>query len=93
MKIVFSHLGFNGADAFIVKNGMQMQYGYIDNRRSCSPDNYEFTSCGIMGCYIREGYLTEAEIPTAEQTITEYRRQLAAQNGAPSINKQILYAG
>lgn len=93
MKIVFDALGFSTASSFIVKDGRQMHYGYIDNNRSISGNEYEFFSGGIMGVYVREGNITADEIPTAEQTIAEYRRQLAAQNGAPSINKEIQYAG
>ena len=93
MKIVFDALGFSTASAFILKDGRQMHYGYISNRQSRADEEYEFFPGGIMGVYVREGYITEAEIPTEAQTIAEYRRQLAEQNGAPSINKEIRYAG
>lgn len=93
MKIVFSALGFSTASAFISKDGRQLQFGSIRERYSRNGDEYEFWAYDYIYNYVKEGYITKEEIPTGEQAIAEYIKQLAAQNGAPSINKEIQYAG
>ena len=93
MKIVFDALGFSTASAFILKDGRQLRFGSIRDRYSRNGDEYEFWSHDFIYNYVKEGYITKEEIPTGEQAIAEYIKQLDAQNGAPSINKEIQYAG
>jgi len=93
MKIIFDALGFSSASAFILKDGRQMQYAWLRITNYRDGTEYDYADYDFIQHYVKEGHITSNEIPTKEQTIAEYEKQLAANKGNPNINKKIQYAG
>lgn len=93
MKILFSHLGFSSADVFIEINRRQLIFGTIILKRSKNGDDFEFwPNDYFTEHYVnRWGFIKIENIPTAEQIITEYKRQFDEKG--VHINNEILYAG
>lgn len=81
MKIIFDCLGFSSAIVFNETNCRQYCIGYLFNR---------------IGTLIFEpsapiGYPITESIPTEQEVITEYNRQLA--DKGITVNHEIAYAG
>ena len=91
MKIIYSHLGFNSTDVFLVKKGRQLMCGtiFID----MFSGEYKFEPYGFFTAeYVkRHKYVDESEIPTSDVIIEEYKKQ-CAEKGV-NINDEIKYAG
>ena len=83
-QIVFSHLLFNSATAFILVDGRQYSYGSIVKK---FPNEFEFWEEDFW-----KERKPEIQWPTAEESIDEYKKQ-CAKAGRAVINPQIIYAG
>jgi len=93
LPIIFGHLGFSSTDVFVVKDGRQLCVGTIFLDRRFEGDSYTFEPYAFcLEHYVtRQHYLTVEELPSAEQAIAEYKKQLAEKG--VSINGDIVYAG
>ncbi len=83
-------MGFNSADAFVIVDGRQLMVGTIvkDHYDKFMFEPYDF----CMEHYVkRRGYLTAKQVPTGEQIIADYEKQLAERGIL--VNNEIKYAG
>ena len=90
MDITFSYYGFHSTDCFIVVDGRQLMFGTIFEKFT---EEYEFVPYDFcVEQYVnRDHYLKLEDIPSAEQAIEEYKRQLKEKGVA--INNEIVYSG
>lgn len=84
MKIIFDCLGFATANAFIIDDGQQYQFGHI--QEDCAGD-YKF-----WYSILYNRHLTKIKVPTREQVINEYKKQFEKLGVCINPNK-IVYAG
>lgn len=100
LPIIFGHLGFNSADAFVLKDGRQLMVGTVyDNSSHLGQDpmastgrfRFEPDDFFLSNYVHRAGYVTLEEVPNGEAVIAEYRKQLKEKG--VYINPDIRYAG
>lgn len=84
-RIAFACLGFSSTSVFVIKDGMQIHVGFV-SEDSPTVGNREFTYFGV---YERD--LSKDEIPSPEQVLVEYEKQLKEKG--VWINDEIKYAG
>ena len=90
LKIIFSCLGFASTEAFVIKDNRQLMVGTLSDMTGRGFDYWPYDFC--MEHYVkRNHYLTEAEVPTAEEVIAEYERQYKEKG--VWLNPEIRYAG
>lgn len=90
MKIIFGCLGFASTDVFVEKDGRQLRIGIIFDMHG-SQRIFDLSDFFIE-CYVKRNHYVEYdEIPSSQQILDEYEKQL--KETGVSINRNILYAG
>jgi hypothetical protein len=91
MKIIFSCTGFGSTEAFVIKDGRQLNCGTLMWKFPDTPPEYWPSDYFVEHYVKRQGYVTMEDVPTAEQVIEAYNKA-EAEHGV-WINNEIVYAG